>query len=76
LDGKRYWATGHALWRTNHDDWRSLWAIGYDDMARADQVRDEITRLGWGSGQVGKYLFLYDIAVVVRHADGSFVHHP
>jgi uncharacterized membrane protein len=49
-----------------------LWAIGYDDMARADQVRDEITNLGWGSGRVGKYLVLYDIAVVVRHSDGSF----
>jgi len=22
-----------------------LWAIGYDDLARADQVRDEITEL-------------------------------
>jgi uncharacterized membrane protein len=49
-----------------------LWAIGYDDMARADQVRDEITRLGWGSPEVSKYLFLYDIAVVVRRSDGSF----
>ena len=49
-----------------------LWAIGYDKMERADQVRDEITRLGWGSGQVGKYLILLDIAVVVRHPDGSF----
>jgi hypothetical protein len=25
-----------------------LWAIGYDDMERADQVRDKITTLGWG----------------------------
>jgi uncharacterized membrane protein len=49
-----------------------LWAIGYDDMARADQVRDEITNLGWGSGRAGEYLRLYDIAVVVRHSDGSF----
>jgi uncharacterized membrane protein len=49
-----------------------LWAIGYDDLARADQVRDEITNLGWGSGRGGKYLLLNDIAVVVRHADGSF----
>jgi hypothetical protein len=24
-----------------------LWAIGCDNMTRADQVRDEITRLGW-----------------------------
>ena len=24
-----------------------LWAIGYDDMERAEQVRDEIIRLGW-----------------------------
>jgi uncharacterized membrane protein len=49
-----------------------LWAIGYDDMARADQVRDEITELGWGAGKAAKYLMLEDIAVVVRHADGKF----
>jgi uncharacterized membrane protein len=49
-----------------------LWAIGYDDMARADQVRDEIASLGWGSGRAGKYLLLEDCAVVVRHPDGSF----
>jgi uncharacterized membrane protein len=49
-----------------------LWAIGYDDMARADQVREEIIQLGWGPGKAGKYLILEDIAVVVRHADGSF----
>jgi uncharacterized membrane protein len=49
-----------------------LWAIGYDDAARADQVRDEIKNLGWGSGRAGKYLLLDDIAVVVRHPDGSF----
>src|SRR5262245_7122131 len=24
-----------------------LWAIGYDDMARADEVREVITELGW-----------------------------
>jgi uncharacterized membrane protein len=44
-----------------------LWAIGYDDMERADQVRDEITRLGWDE----PYLLLSDVAVVVRHPDGS-----
>jgi len=49
-----------------------LWAIGYDDMARADQVRDEIIELGWGAGRAAKYLILADIAVVVRHPDGSF----
>jgi len=49
-----------------------LWAIGYDDMARADQVRAEIIDLGWGAGQAGKSLILNDIAVVVRHADGTF----
>jgi uncharacterized membrane protein len=49
-----------------------LWAIGYDDMERAEQVRDEITRLSWGAGQAGRSLILLDIAVVVRHADGSF----
>jgi len=49
-----------------------LWAIGYDDVARADQVRDEIIELGWGAGKAAKYLILADIAVVVRHPDGSF----
>jgi uncharacterized membrane protein len=49
-----------------------LWAIGFDDMGRADQVRDEIKNLGWGSGRAGKYLDLYDTAVIVRHPDGSF----
>jgi uncharacterized membrane protein len=49
-----------------------LWAIGYDDVARAEQVCQEITELGWGAGMAGKYLLLEDIAVVLRHADGSF----
>jgi uncharacterized membrane protein len=49
-----------------------LWAIGYDDMVRADQVRQEIIELAWGAGMAGKYLILEDIAVVVRHPDGSF----
>jgi hypothetical protein len=49
-----------------------LWAIGYDDMGRADQVREEVMRLGWDSGKAGKYLVLLDVAVVVRHPDGSF----
>src|SRR5262249_46470208 len=48
-----------------------LWAIGYDDMVRADEVRDEIIQLGWGAGQAGKYLILEDIAVVVRHPDST-----
>src|SRR5262245_8780918 len=45
-----------------------LWAIGYDDMGRAEQVREEIIRLGWHT----PYLDLLDVAVVVRHPDGSF----
>ena len=45
-----------------------LWAIGYDDVGRADEVREEIKRLGWDM----HYLFLDDVAVVVRHPDGSF----
>src|SRR5690349_13974505 len=49
-----------------------LWAIGYDDMARAAQVCDVITNLGWGTGRAAKYLILEDIAVVVRHSDGAF----
>ena len=46
----------------------NLWAIGYDDMVRANQVRDEIISLGWDK----HYLLLNDVAVVVRHPDGSF----
>src|ERR1700751_4444644 len=49
-----------------------LWAIGYDNTDRADQVRDEITGLGWDKGGVDASLILLDIAVVVRHPDGSF----
>ncbi len=45
-----------------------LWAVAYDDMERANQVRDEIVRLGWDE----QYLILNDVAVVVRHLDGSF----
>jgi uncharacterized membrane protein len=45
-----------------------LWAIGYDNMERADQVRNEIVSLGWHK----HYLLLNDVAVVVRHPDGSF----
>ena len=49
-----------------------LWAIGYDDMAGAARVGEEIKQLAWGAGQAGKYLLLEDIAVVVRHPDGTF----
>jgi uncharacterized membrane protein len=47
----------------------NLWAVGYDDMDRANHVRDEIISLGWGTTH---YLILDDVAVVVRHPDGSF----
>jgi len=49
-----------------------LWAIGYDNVERADQVRHEITGLGWDTGGVSARLILVDIAVVVRQPDGSF----
>jgi uncharacterized membrane protein len=49
-----------------------LWAIVYDEMARADEVRDEIIQLAWGPGQAARYLLLLDIAVVVRHPNGTF----
>ena len=45
-----------------------LWAIGYDDMERAAQVKDEIVKIGWDE----PYLILSALAVVVRHPDGSF----
>ena len=44
----------------------NLWAIGFDDMGRAAQVRDEITSLGWEKHQ----LVLLDVAVAVRYSDG------
>jgi len=43
-----------------------LWAIGYDDVERAAQVRDAITRLG-----ETHCLILLDTAVVKRYPDGS-----
>jgi uncharacterized membrane protein len=46
----------------------NLWAVGYDDMERANQVCEEIVSLGWDK----HYLILEDIAVIVRHPDGSF----
>ena len=35
-----------------------LWAIGFDDTERANKLRDEIVRLGWGEGRAAKYLVL------------------
>src|SRR5262245_64069010 len=43
-----------------------LWAIGYDDMGRAAQVRKEINRLS-----ESHCLIVLDTAVVVRYPDGS-----
>jgi len=42
----------------------NLWAVGYDDMGRANQVRDEIISLGWDK----HCLLLDDVAVVDRKA--------
>ena len=50
-----------ALIKTGH-----LWAIGYEDTERAEQVRAEIARLG-----ERRCLILLDTAVVVRYPDGS-----
>jgi uncharacterized membrane protein len=47
---------------------KHLWAVAYDDMEHANRVRDEIVRLGWDANR----LLLDDVAVVVRHLDGSF----
>jgi uncharacterized membrane protein len=43
-----------------------LWAIGYGDMERAEQIRAEIARLGERG-----CLILLNTAVVVRYPDGS-----
>ena len=48
---------------TNH-----LWAVGYDDTKRASEVLEEIFRLGRAQNS----LLLDDVAVAVRHPDGSF----
>jgi len=45
-----------------------LWAVGYDNMERADEVREVVMKLGWDESS----LILQDIAVVVRHTDGRF----
>ena len=42
-----------------------LWAVGFDDINRADEVRAEIVQLG----DTGS-LILLDAAVAVRYADG------
>ena len=47
---------------------KHLWAVGYDTMEGANEVREKIVRLGW----VDNRLILADVAVVVRHLDGSF----
>src|SRR4051812_4290563 len=44
-----------------------LWAVGFDDAHRAEQVRTEI--IGLRGPQ--PYLFVHDTTVVVRHTDGS-----
>jgi uncharacterized membrane protein len=49
-----------------------VWTIAYDNIDQAAQVREAIARLGWETGTGGKYLQLFDIAVVVRHPDGSW----
>src|SRR5205809_5760237 len=41
-----------------------LWAIGYDDVGRAEQVRAEIARL------CERRCLILDTAVVVRYSDG------
>jgi uncharacterized membrane protein len=43
-----------------------LWAVGFDDMGRAEEVRTEMSRLG-----ERHCLILLDTAVVVRYSDGS-----
>jgi uncharacterized membrane protein len=43
-----------------------LWAVGFDDVRRAEQVRDGIARLS-----ERHCLVLRDTAVAVRYADGS-----
>jgi uncharacterized membrane protein len=46
----------------------NLWAVGFDDTARAAEVRDVMTSLAWEKHQ----LILLDVAVAVRYCDGCF----
>jgi hypothetical protein len=50
-----------------------LWAVGYDNTKGTAEAREVICNLAWNTGHVAKYLVLEDIAVVVRHADGTFM---
>jgi acyl carrier protein len=52
---------GPTMTRASH-----LWAIGYNDMERAEQVRAEIGRLS-----ASHCLILFDTAVAVRYPDGT-----
>jgi uncharacterized membrane protein len=47
---------------------KHLWAVGYDTMELANEVREKIIHLGW----VENRLLLGDVVVAVRHLDGSF----
>ena len=59
-------SSGHPTSEPTMTNIGHLWAIGYDDMGRAAQVRDAITRLA-----EGHCLTLLDVAVAVRYPDGS-----
>ena len=49
-----------------------LWAIGYPDTTRASRVKEVLTGLAWDE----RHLILLDVAVLVRHGDGSFTLTP
>src|SRR5262245_34632345 len=53
---------------TNADSTRcgDLWAVGFNDIARAAMVRDEIQKLGREKHD----LIVLDVAVAVRYPDG------
>jgi uncharacterized membrane protein len=48
-----------------------LWAVVYEDTERAYRTREVVEQLALGPGHGAKYLLLLDMAVVVRHPDGS-----
>jgi hypothetical protein len=39
-------------------DTAHLWAVEYDEISRASAVRDEVTKLAWGTGEGDKSLIL------------------
>ena len=62
-----------VFWRTDNDSRTRIYGPS-DTTTWGGPTRSAMRSpgFGWATGKAGKYLFLLDIAVVVRHPDGSF----